>query len=245
MPSPSELPPRRSAQWPPRRRSRVRWATLLLVAVEVPLLAGLLVTQVAAPAPARAAGEHAFLHEDAAGAPVTWDPCSPVGYVVSWTHAPDGARQLVADAVETVEQATGLTFTALGSSPLVPGTARPTDPLPAGAEVLVAWVPAADDALFATGEVIGWARPLLVGDRSGGQVYGRGQVALDADWFAGATGAQARGVLLHELGHLVGLDHVEDTGQLMSDRHVGTVEYQQGDLDGLARLGPVAGPRCS
>ncbi|SDP09692.1 Matrixin [Klenkia soli] len=228
------------ASSPPRRRSRVRVAALLLVVVEVPLLLAMLVAQLADPTPARAAGEHAFLQRAADGTPVTWDPCSPIGYVVNWDHAPDGAVQLVAEAVDTVEAATGLTFTALGSTRLTPATTRATDALPAGAEVLVAWAPAADDPLFRTGDVVGWARPVPVGP-----VYGRGQVALDADWYADATPEQARAVLLHELGHLVGLDHVEDTSQLMSDRNVGTEEYQQGDLEGLARLGPLAGPRCA
>ncbi|SSC25165.1 Metallopeptidase, partial [Klenkia terrae] len=230
---------------PRRRRSRIRFAALLLVAVEIPLFAGLLVAQVADPTPARAAGDHAFLNQAADGAPVTWDPCSPVGYVVDWTDAPDGALALVTDAVATVEEATGLTFTALGSTQLRPDQGGATDPLPGGAEVLVSWVPTAQDELFAAGEAIGWARPMVVGGRSGGQVYGRGQVVLDAGWFADASPARARGVLLHELGHLVGLDHVEDPSQLMDAGGSLGREYQQGDLEGLARLGPLAGPRCS
>lgn len=225
---------------PPRRRSRIRLAALLLVAVEVPLLAAMLVGQLVAPTRALAAGEHAFLQQTTDGTPVTWDPCSPIGYVVNWDHAPAGAVQLVAEAVDTVEQATGLTFSALGSTRLTPATTRATDALPAGAEVLVAWAPAASDPLFRSGDVIGWARPVQVGP-----VYGRGQVALDADWYADATAEQARAVLLHELGHLVGLDHVTDTSQLMSEDNVGTADYQQGDLEGLARLGPVGGPRCA
>ena len=53
------------------------------------------------------------------------------------------------------------------------------------------------------------------------------------------TGAGiARGILLHELGHLLGLQHVWDSNQLMYSTTDGTVlDFADGDLAGLAQLG--------
>jgi predicted Zn-dependent protease len=51
-------------------------------------------------------------------------------------------------------------------------------------------------------------------------------------------------VLLHELGHIMGLDHVRDPDQLMySGRHPNMFlhDYGTGDLAGLRRLGVSAG----
>jgi hypothetical protein len=46
-----------------------------------------------------------------------------------------------------------------------------------------------------------------------------------------------RAVILHELGHLVGLGHVADPNQLMSETNYGLHDFGPGDQEGLARLG--------
>ncbi|HEY0889152.1 MAG TPA: matrixin family metalloprotease [Nocardioides sp.] len=60
-------------------------------------------------------------------------------------------------------------------------------------------------------------------------------------WFNSptATGnpAAAQAVVMHELGHVLGLDHVPDPGELMHDENTGRVDFGPGDLEGLARLG--------
>jgi hypothetical protein len=74
--------------------------------------------------------------------------------------------------------------------------------------------------------------------------YVTGSVGLNRAWFAHAladpaAAAVARGVVLHELGHLVGLDHVKDPAQVMhatSD----TVGLADGDRAGLAAVGAGA-----
>jgi predicted Zn-dependent protease len=48
--------------------------------------------------------------------------------------------------------------------------------------------------------------------------------------------ARAKAVILHELGHLVGLDHVDDPSQLMYHQSSVTT-LQGGDRAGLAELG--------
>ena len=48
---------------------------------------------------------------------------------------------------------------------------------------------------------------------------------------------QAQAIVLHELGHLVGLNHVNDTSRLMAPRNNGQLMFATGDLEGLRRLG--------
>jgi hypothetical protein len=61
--------------------------------------------------------------------------------------------------------------------------------------------------------------------------------ALDAQVRQGQR-EKAKAVLLHELGHLVGLGHVADPYQVMYDTNAYPLsKYRSGDLRGLARLG--------
>ena len=47
----------------------------------------------------------------------------------------------------------------------------------------------------------------------------------------------ARAIAMHELGHLVGLAHVDDERELMDAQNHGQVDFGPGDRRGLARLG--------
>ena len=71
-----------------------------------------------------------------------------------------------------------------------------------------------------------------------------GMVALKTSWFrrADATGhrAEEQAVVMHELGHVLGLAHVDDPGELMYPS-VTRTSYGSGDIEGLAKLGAV---RC-
>ena len=77
--------------------------------------------------------------------------------------------------------------------------------------------------------------------------YFGGIIVMDADATAtpGFGYRYAHGsVLLHELGHIMGLDHVKDPDQLMySGRYpnYGLHDFGAGDLEGLRRIGMDAG----
>jgi hypothetical protein len=77
-------------------------------------------------------------------------------------------------------------------------------------------------------------------------VYVSGTVALDAPQIAPVLDRRAgrsvvEAIVLHELGHLVGLAHVEDSGQLMyPEVQSSLTDLAPGDLTGLSRLGAGA-----
>jgi Matrixin len=197
------------------------------------------------PAPARG-GSHAFVAlQDDGTTPVAYDPCRPVHYVLRPDHAPAGGARVVRDAVDRVAQVTGLRFVYDGVTDEEASTGRESfQPARYGdrwAPVLVSWVSVDEDPVFA-GDVAGRAGSVPLSTPGNPTVFVTGTVELDAGEFddlldsPGGT-RQARGIVLHELGHLVGLDHVGDPRQLMYPTDAGVFDFAAGDLTGLAALG--------
>lgn len=209
-------------------------------------------------------GPHAFVQMQSDGTrPVAYDPCRPIHYVTRRGGEPEGASQLVADAVASVSAATGLQFIDDGTTDEAPSDDRASfQPDRYGdrwAPVLIAWSDPAESPKLgeahqerpegAVADVLGYAGSSSVGwqDADGGaasdQVFVTGGVTLDSPDFVELLGqfdgyARARAVVLHELGHLVGLDHVDDSSQLMSPvLRSDMTEYAAGDREGLAQLG--------
>ncbi len=196
--------------------------------------------------PPAAGGSYAFVqHQDDGVTPVAYDPCRPVHYVVRPDNAPVGGDQLVRDAVARISQVTGLQFVEDGATDEDPtGQREPFQPDRYGdrwAPVLITWDTVAKQPDFAADVAgLGGSRALSVGD--GPAVYVTGAVDLDAaqladmlTWPGGA--AVVRAVVLHELAHLVGLDHVDDPQQLMYPTTSDVLDFADGDLTGLAQLG--------
>lgn len=181
------------------------------------------------------------------GVPVRWDPCRPIHFVVNPAGEPPGGRAVLDEALARTSAATGLQFVDDGSTE---ETER-DDPVAQGwlgarwAPVLVRWdLPAEDsaDEDGVEGDVVGRAGPLEIATGEGTHVFVTGTVGLTAQGSAfdlrTVEGTAAmRSVWLHELAHLVGLDHVEDPSQLMNPSMSGVVDYAAGDLTGLAALG--------
>lgn len=84
------------------------------------------------------------------------------------------------------------------------------------------------------------------GGISKNRIYVTGSLVLDSQNFADMLSqfdgyARARATVLHELGHLVGLNHVDAADQLMAPTLHGSVtEFAAGDREGLAALGKGA-----
>ncbi|MFN8079991.1 MAG: matrixin family metalloprotease [Kineosporiaceae bacterium] len=185
-------------------------------------------------------------HQDDGTTPVTWDPCRPVHYVVQRAGVPAGGEALLAVAVQEISAATGLQFVADGPTDETPDWHRPRyQPERYGdrwAPVLISWRTAAETPEFAH-DAVGLTNTQPVAPPGRPWVFVTGQIQLDATAFtrllSRPEGTElARAVIEHELGHLVGLDHVDVPTEIMYPQaNLVITELGPGDRTGLARLG--------
>lgn len=238
------------------RRSRSRGPTLplLLAAAVVLAVATGVVSAIRAdvtagttpaPTPVRTGGtSYAFLREDPpTGEPVGYDPCTPIDVVIRPAGAPPDGQAMIEEALDSVAAVSGLAFRVVGPTDRAPATLG--SPSPPWEPVLIAWSDEAESPSLA-GEVAGSAGSVAAQGPTGGRLYLRtGQVVLDRDALTARTGtpegrAAVIGVITHEVGHLVGLDHVDDPGELMHPQsQPGTTRMGPGDLTALRRLGAI------
>jgi len=197
------------------------------------------------PAHVAKGGTYAFLQHQRGDRdePVTWDPCREIHYEVNPHEAPgsdDDAVAFVEDGVAEVSAISGLRFVYDGTTDRRPddGESRFGRPAP----VLVAW--ATDDEVDdLAGDVAGIGGATASSPPGSRRLwYVTGGVTLDADAFdelADRRDGEAlqRAILLHELGHLVGLDHVDSDRELMHPDGSGLRDFAAGDRNGLVRLG--------
>lgn len=196
--------------------------------------------------PAPASDQFSFMRvRSGSTTAVAYDPCRPIHVVVNARAAPAKAAAILDEALDAVHAATGLVFVTDGPTDEAPDpNRRPYQPdryAKRWAPVLVAWSdPLESPALAGDVAGTGGSLALTVGEN---QVYVTGGVTLDGPQIGEILSrregrSQAQAVILHELGHLVGLDHVPYPTQLMSpQRDRDRVSYGAGDLSGLALLG--------
>lgn len=202
-----------------------------------------------APVPEGIGGFEVRLHqEEDPSTPVAFDPCRPVHFVVNPQNAPADAMEMILRAVARVQTATGLEFVYDGETDEKPDKQRaPYQPRRYGedrwAPVLMAW---SDEVEFPvlSGYVLGAAGPHAEYTDDLDLVYVTGSVVFDGRDLAIEAWPDrdvARAAILHELGHLVGLDHTSDRTQLMfSESQFNVLDFGVGDLRGLAELGTQA-----
>jgi hypothetical protein len=192
-----------------------------------------------------AAGPYAFLStQPGTKEPVTYPPCRVVQVRINPADEVVGGTRLVLDAMARVSELSNLPLEYVG-----PSTQRPdewSDAMEGGMEAyppaLVSWSHE-DETPELAGDVVGLGGSISVRGAAFARTrYMTGSVTLDAPDLAevleGPDGeAQVRAVILHELGHLVGLGHVSDPNELMSETNYGTHDFGPGDREGLARLG--------
>jgi hypothetical protein len=191
----------------------------------------------------------------AAGGIPRWNPCAPIRYVTNLSGAGyPGALADVEFAVDEVSRASGLTFRYDGEV----GThvSRQYGNYQVGGAfppVLIAWARRSETDAYADISTPGatlaathiWFR---TGTATGSPVIVGGNVAVEPDALASSrvvpgSGVRSVGVVvMHELGHLVGLDHVSDTLMIMAPAISQYRTWGAGDQTGLRVVG--AGHGC-
>jgi hypothetical protein len=260
LPSPA-LPEPPSHPWPlppppPGRRpsGRLRtWIAVGLVLAVVGSAVGGLATSAKS-----SKHDFRFLRKLPGGAAYRWDPCQPISWSVHLQYAPANALPVVQEAVDRVAQATGIDFIYGGPTDLNIDTYEqrafmPTDVtrglwLP----ILIDWMPHDQFVSRAgTSGALAFGFP-VEGQDSDLYTYRSGAVLIDSEQdipvdFAARFSLGP--VVMHELGHVMGLGHVAEGNELMWSPQVpgasqfpdlSETTFGPGDLEGLHELGSGA-----
>jgi len=188
--------------------------------------------------PDEEAGSYAFLLKSRNGDATGWDPCRPIRFVVNPDDAPDDWQNIVESAVSATAGASGFELAYAGTS-----QARPLDGADTirGAPLLISWADAAEvPGLAGHTFAVAYTHPLVLERRS---YFVSGVIAINEDASAWTTGPRedptAPLVLAHELGHILGLDHVDDPDELMNRSYLGQDGFGPGDRRGLREIHDV------
>lgn len=213
-----------------------------------------------AQAAAGSAKSYAFMSQSqGSGLVARWNPCGgAIDYRVNLDRAPKGSLSEVKTAFGRISAATGLTFRYAGTTSVIPQASKGFNGrYPAGTEVVIAWVnPGKHSKWLPAG-----ARALGMGGGSWRSAYTangadalkmiEGAVVLNAPavgkmkrGFGAASGGVTGAVLMHEIGHAIGLAHPAQNDKSQIMYHTITSKkavWGAGDLVGLNALGKKSG----
>jgi len=197
--------------------------------------------------PAGKASEHAFMFNSTI---TRWDPCTVIGWRVNTRRATAGALADAKAAFKRLGQATGFTFRYRGTTSGIPQYDS-NSWFPNDTQIVVAWVRKGQTELFdgqGAADAVG-APYVLTGYHNGNGTsaykIARGSVVIDSQFKVKGgfgTGLTRGDILLHELGHVMGLAHYSSSNELMNPIMTrGVARYGRGDLAGLEKHGAEMG----
>lgn len=201
----------------------------------------------ARPAPSAPPGSWAYLDPDGAGSGIGWARCRPVYVVANPAGIPEGERadfiHMVRHALAAISAATGQDWVYVGRTAYRAADRNSRHHVPGLVTISFMSAPDPNDPAAAWAHALPGRNPV-----TGRLTYLSGAVNLNAQRlvgdFRGEVTPLVATTLMHELGHVAGLDHVADRSQLMSEVYELPPEpryevYRNGDLAGLARVGSV------
>ena len=209
------------------------------------------VSLIAAPEPVKAepdvvkaAGDPAafdFITREASGSPARWDTCRPAWYRINPAGAPPGSEAVIHEAFARAAAASGIPFAYACESDVVPFSPGVQYPLGQADTVYVAFS-SADVVADLRGGVIALGGSGYTSTPAGRTRLALGAVVVDTDATSlevGFHGGYSLGSLvIHELGHVMNLAHVNAPDQVMDPylKVSSPTDYQAGDRAGLALL---------
>lgn len=197
--------------------------------------------------------DYDFIHGKSVSSNYRFNPCQKIRYRLNTSDVGPAANPLIKQALTQVTWATGIKFKYVGKSNAIPYNMPKRKRYPRGTDLVIAFATHSEVPDFVRRSAAGFGGPRWLfpaRNSSGRRVWMTSEagVTLSTDYwnngfahsFFDNTRATIGELMLHEVGHAVGLDHVPNAPQeIMNGR--GYYRYPDGYYKGLFNLGDLKG----